>query len=62
MDGVRDHIIHHISGNDTGRQMWVALIGLYLSSNENMKMVMQEKVNNIKMSRSKTVTSYLMRI
>lgn len=62
LDGVMNHIIPHISGKDIRCQLWVALIGFYQSTNENMKMVLREKLNIIRMNRSKTVTSYLMRI
>jgi len=62
LDGVRDHIIPHISRKDTGRQMWVDLTDIYQSTNENKKMVLWEKLNNVKMNKYETVTSYLMTV
>jgi len=60
LDGVRDHIIPH-TGKDTRRQMWVALTDLYQSTMRIEKWCCG-KLNNIKMNRSKTMTSYLMRV
>ena len=34
LDGVRHHIIPHISGKKTAREMWEALKKLYQSDNE----------------------------
>lgn len=59
LDGVRDHIIPHILGKDATCQMWVALIDLYQITSKNKKMVLQEKLNNIRMNRYEIVTSYL---
>ena len=42
--------------------MGIALTSLYLSTNKNKKKVLQEKLNNIKMNKSETVTSYLTRV
>lgn len=62
LDGVRDHIIPHILGKDIKRQMWVTLTGLYQSTNENRKTVLQKKLNIFKMNKSEIVTSYLTRV
>ena len=62
LDGVKDHIIPHITGKDSSHQMWIALIKLYQSDNQNRKMVLREKLNSIKMNRSETMASYFTRI
>ena len=35
MDGVKDHIVPHLSGKKTATKMWTALESLYQSKNEN---------------------------
>ena len=42
LDGVKDHIVPHLSGKKTALEMWKDLEGLYKSKNENRKMVLQE--------------------
>ena len=49
LDAVKDHVIPHISAKDHAHEMWSALTGLFQSSNENRKMVLREKLKNIKM-------------
>jgi uncharacterized membrane protein YgcG len=60
-DGVRDHIIPHITGKAQASQMWAALISLYESSNENRKMVLHERLRSIRMLRDETVSAFLAR-
>jgi hypothetical protein len=62
LDGVKNHIIPHITGKDSTHKMWAALIKLYQSNNQNRKMVLREKLNNIKMNKSQTMASYFTRI
>jgi hypothetical protein len=62
LDGVKDHLIPHLSGKTTTRDMWEALKGLFQSKNENRKMVLREKLIDTKMTGSDTVTTYLTRI
>ena len=50
MDGVKDHIIPHLSGKKTALEMWKALESLYQSKNKNQKMVLQERMRNTKMA------------
>ena len=42
--------------------MWESLTKLYQSPNENWKMVLREKLRNIKMTKTEKVSSYLTRI
>ena len=49
LDAVKDHVIPHISAKDHAHEMWSALTRLFQSSNENRKMVLREKLKNIKM-------------
>ena len=49
LDVVKDHVIPHISVKDHAHEMWSTLTGLFDSTNENGKMVLSEKLKNIKM-------------
>jgi uncharacterized membrane protein YgcG len=60
-DGVRDHIIPHVTGKALASQMWAALISLYESSNENRKMVLHERLRSIRMLKDETVSAFLAR-
>ena len=43
LDGVRDHVLCHIAGKGTAKEMWDALEMLYQGSSEQQKMYLQEK-------------------
>jgi hypothetical protein len=58
-DAVRDHVIPHLTGKDYDFEMWASLCKLYQSPNQNLKMVMQEKLRSIQMLKTDLVTSYL---
>jgi hypothetical protein len=60
-DGVRDHIIPHVTGKAHAYQMWAALISLYESSNENQKMVLHDRLRSIRMLKDESVSSFLAR-
>ena len=55
MDGVKDHIVPHLSGKKTALKMWKDLESLYQSKNENQKMVLQERMCNTKMAKGGVV-------
>jgi hypothetical protein len=44
LDGVKDHIVHHLLGLDTTKKMWEAIIKQYHNSNLNREMVLKEKL------------------
>jgi hypothetical protein len=46
-DAMRDHIIPHLTGKDFAYEMWAPLCKLYQSSDQNRKMVLQERVRSI---------------
>jgi len=46
LDGVRDHVVCHIAGKDTTRQMWEALAMLYEGSFEQRKMYLELKMRS----------------
>ena len=62
LDAVKDHVIPRISGKDHAHEMWSALIEMFQSTNENRKMVLREKLKNIKMVKGEMYMTYLTRI
>jgi hypothetical protein len=60
-DGVRDHIIPHLTGKDFSFKMWDSLCKIYQSPNQNKNMVLQDTMKRIRMLDSKLVTSFLHR-
>jgi hypothetical protein len=58
-DRVRDHIIPHLTDKDYEFEMWEFLCKLYQSSNQNQKIVLQDKIKSIQMLDSESVTSFL---
>ena len=62
LDAVKDHVIPHISAKDHAHEMWTALTGLFASTNENRKMVLREKLKNVKMVKGEACMTYLTRI
>ena len=62
LDAIKDHVIPHIAGKSNAFEMWTSLTKLYQSSNENWKMVLREKLRNIKMTEIEKVSSYLTKI
>jgi hypothetical protein len=58
-DGVRDHVIPHLTGKDYAFEMWESLCKLYQSPNQNQKMVLQDRLRSIQMLDSESVTSFL---
>lgn len=61
LDGVTDHCIPHVRGKRNAHEMWTALSNLYQSTNENRKMVLKEKLKNIKMGND-SAARYLTKI
>ena len=62
MDGVKDHIVPHISGKKTTLEMWKALESLYQSKNKNQRMVLQERMRNTKMTKGEGMVPYPTRL
>jgi hypothetical protein len=59
VDGVKDHIIPHLSGKKTAKDMWEALVKLYQSDNQSRKMLLREKLRSTKMAKGELVVTYL---
>ena len=62
LDGVKDHIVPHLSWKKTASKMWKALESLYQSKNENRKMVLQERMRITRMAKGGGVVPYLTRL
>jgi hypothetical protein len=62
LNGVKDHLIPHLSRKTTSRDVWEALKILFQSKNENHEMVLREKLRDMKMIGLDTVMTYLNRI
>ena len=62
LDAIKDHVILHVAGKTNAYEMRASLTKIYQSSNENRKMVLREKLRNIKMIETEKVSSYLTRI
>ena len=61
LDGVKDHTIPHMRGNDHAFEVWETLTDLCQSYIENRKMALRDKTKAIKMKGSKSVVTYLSR-
>jgi hypothetical protein len=61
-DAIKDHLIPHMTGKTNAYEMWESLTKLYQSTNENRKMVLREKLKNIKMTKAENVVTYLTRL
>jgi hypothetical protein len=59
IDGVKDHIISHMSSKKTVKDMWEALVKLYPSDNQSRKMLLREKLKSTTMVRGESVVTYL---
>jgi hypothetical protein len=62
LDAIKDHLIPHLTGKTHAYEMWESLTKLYQSTNENRKMVLREKLKNIKMTQDENVVTYLTRL
>lgn len=49
LDGVRDHIVSHIVGKGTTKEMWDALATLYQGSSKQRNMFLEEKMRRTRM-------------
>ena len=62
MDSVRDHLVPQISGKTTMRKMFKTLKKLFEHSSINLTLTLRNKLSNMKMTKSKNIASYFMRI
>ena len=61
LEGVRDHIITNLHGKQTPYTMWQALIDLFQNGSDHRKLVLKDKLRNIKLQKNDTIPQYLIR-
>ena len=62
MDSVKDHLVLQILENMTTRKMFKTLKKLFEHSSINVTLTLRNKLSNMKMTKSKNIASYFMRI
>lgn len=61
-NGVRYHIVSHISGKDIAKQVCDALAQLYQVTSEKRKMFLEEKLRCIRMHKGEGIDPFLTKI
>ena len=56
LDGVKDHLIPHLFGKNTTHEMWMDLQNLFQNKNENLVLVLEDKLKSTKMLQGEGVT------
>ena len=59
IDVVKYHLLPHVTRKNHAHKMWASLIRLFQDDNEKLKMVLRKKLRDIKMTKTKDVSSYL---
>jgi hypothetical protein len=62
LDGIKDHVVPHLSGKVEAKDMWKALSDLYKNKNENRVMALRKQLRETKMAKGEAVIPYLTRI
>jgi len=61
LEGVKDHIVSSLHGNASPYLMWKALIDLFQSKSNQRKLVLKDKLKNIKCENGDSMPKYLMK-
>ena len=62
LNGVQDHVVSHVQGKDTTREMWEAWSFLYAGSSEQRKMYLEQNLQRTLMQKGEGVNLYLQRL
>jgi hypothetical protein len=62
LDGIKDHVVPHLSGKADAKDKWKALSDLYQNKNENKVMALRKQLRGTKMAKGEGVIPYLTRI
>ena len=62
MDSVREHLVPQISEKTTARKMFKTIKKLFEQSSINVTLTLRNQLSNMKMTKSKDIASYFMRI
>ena len=61
LEGVKDHIVSSLHGKASPFLMWKAMIDLFQSKSDQRKLVLKDKIRNIKMEKGDNMPKYLMK-
>ena len=61
LEGVKDHIVSSLHGKASLFLMWKALTDLFQSKSDQTKLVLKDKLRNIKMEKGDSMPKYLMK-
>ena len=59
LEGVRDHIVSSLHGKATPFSMWKDFMDLFQRSSDHRKLVLKDKLRNIKMEKGEKIPNYL---
>ena len=59
MEGMKDHIVSSLHGKAYPLLMWKSLIDLFQSKSDQRKLVLKDKLRNIKMEKGDSMPKYL---
>ena len=62
LDGVKDHIVSHISDKGTASQMWEVLATLFEGSSDQRKMFLEHKLHSTRMHKGERVDPFLAKL
>jgi hypothetical protein len=62
IDSVKDHLIPHISGQESAKKMFDGLVGLFETNNTSRRLALRHQLQISSMSRTDTVATYFMKI
>ena len=61
LEGVKDHIVSSLHGKSSPFLMWKALTDLFQRKSDQRKLVLKDKLKNIKMEKGDSIPKYLMK-
>jgi hypothetical protein len=62
LDGVKDHLIHHIGEKNTAYEMWTILKSMFEAKHERRIMALKERLQHTRMSKGEGVAAYLTKV
>jgi hypothetical protein len=62
LDGVKDHLIHHIGEKNTTHEMWTILKSMFEAKHESKIMALKERLQHTRMTKGEGVAAYLTKV
>jgi hypothetical protein len=62
LDGVKDHLIHHIGEKNTTHEMWTILKSMFEAKHERRIMALKERLQHTRMTKGEGVATYLTKV